>query len=189
MISYFQNKKNKGMTYIELIVVLGIFAAFSAVSIVNYRQFQSKIYIKTLANDIALKIVEAQKNSTSGKWNTGAPSDAWKPSYGLHFNLSSDNKSFKSFADLNQDKSYVIGELLDTFNVTKGNSISEIRIFPSDSTVNDLTLTFTRPSGGAYFVSGGSPLANVSYVQISITSPQGATNSIKLYSSGRIQLN
>ena len=57
--SYF-NKKikgNRGMTYVELIVVLGIFAVMLSISMFNYKRFQGKVDIKNLANDIALKLV------------------------------------------------------------------------------------------------------------------------------------
>ena len=47
------------MTYIELIVVLSIFAVMSSVVIFNYGLFQARIDIKNLASDIALKFVEA----------------------------------------------------------------------------------------------------------------------------------
>ncbi|KKQ07855.1 MAG: hypothetical protein US18_C0006G0001, partial [Parcubacteria group bacterium GW2011_GWB1_36_5] len=53
-------KKNRGMTYVELIVVLSIFAVMSSIVLFNYGEFQAKVDIKNLASDIALKIVEAQ---------------------------------------------------------------------------------------------------------------------------------
>ena len=55
------------MTYVELIVVLSIFSVMTSVVLFNYNEFQAKIDIKVLANDIALKIVEAQKSALSGK--------------------------------------------------------------------------------------------------------------------------
>ncbi len=85
----------KGMTYVELIVVLTIFSIMSAVVIFDYNSFQSRIVIKNLSNDIALKIGEAQKNAMSGKL---PPLDQqnflkengiidWRPSYGVYFNI------------------------------------------------------------------------------------------------------
>ena len=49
-------KTNRGMTYVELIVVLSIFAVLSSVAIFNYGSFQDKVDIKNLGSDIALKI-------------------------------------------------------------------------------------------------------------------------------------
>ena len=45
-------KKNAGMTYVELIVVLSIFAVLSSVAVFNYSEFQTKVDIKNLANDL-----------------------------------------------------------------------------------------------------------------------------------------
>ena len=48
------------MTYVELIVVLAIFAILSSVVMFNYGNFQAKVDIKNLGSDIALKIVRTQ---------------------------------------------------------------------------------------------------------------------------------
>ncbi len=199
------------MTYIELIVVLGIFVAFSAVSVANYRHFQSRITLKTLTSDIALKVVEAQKNAMSGKWNIGA-STTWKPSYGIYFDPASNTtfNSFVSFVDLSQNKKYMTngtadaGELLDTFTLKKGNTISELKVFYQNNITNPpkvittaLHVTFTRPDGGATMcsvdISSLCPPLDVTspidYLQITILSSEGVNSLIKLYSSGRIQLN
>ena len=61
---------NRGMTYVELIVVLSIFSIMTSVVLFNYGAFQAKVDIKNLASDIALKIVEAQKSALSGKLST-----------------------------------------------------------------------------------------------------------------------
>ena len=54
-------QKNRGMSYVELIVVLSIFAVLSSVILYNYGEFQAKVDIKNLASDIALQIVQSQK--------------------------------------------------------------------------------------------------------------------------------
>src|SRR3989344_6451778 len=83
----------RGMTYVELIVVLGIFGVISSVVMFNYGEFQDKVEIKNLASDIALKVVEAQKSAMSGKLPVNPPS-GWKPAYGVYFpSVSVDNKS------------------------------------------------------------------------------------------------
>ena len=73
------NKLNKGMTYVELIVVLSIFSIMTSIVLFNYNEFQAKVDIKVLANDIVLNIVEAQKVSfiweiayTNCQYNMGA---------------------------------------------------------------------------------------------------------------------
>jgi prepilin-type N-terminal cleavage/methylation domain-containing protein len=99
MVCYFFKKQkidNKGMTFVELIVVLGIFAAISSTVLFNYRDFSSNVALQNLAQDIALQIKRAQTDAVSGKLPTFSqggdqslnpalvPLD-WTPSYGLAF--------------------------------------------------------------------------------------------------------
>jgi prepilin-type N-terminal cleavage/methylation domain-containing protein len=109
----FKNKKSRsacrqaGMTYVELIVVLAIFSIMSGVVLFNYQDFNKKLEIKSLANDIALKVTEAQKSAMSGQLAPAkqqvvqGESDIvnWKPAYGLYFSTGVKNK-FIYFADL-----------------------------------------------------------------------------------------
>ena len=185
----------KGMTYVELIVVLSIFSIMTSVLLFNYNKFEAKVDIKILANDIASKIVEAQKSAISGKWNLNAPVN-WKPSYGIYFDLSSD-KNFVYFADLIQNNFYDFsicpgtGECQNNINITKGNYISQIdSYFGSTPTSinNPLSITFKRPDSSAIFYSNGF-LSGFDYIQITILSPQSVSSAIKIYPSGRIQIN
>ncbi len=199
----FNGTTSNGMTYVELIVVLSIFAVLSSVAIFNYGSFQAKVDIKNLANDIALKFVQAQRSSLNGLWNSSAAVD-WKPSYGVLFDTTTpaSQKQFIYFADLNSNGAYDISssELLNTINITKNNYISKIEKcsntactlpFPS-VTITSIATTFRRPDSGAQFLS--SPLSSLpftgsDYVRITIMSPKGLTAFVKLYPSGRVQIN
>lgn len=195
-------KPARGMTYVELIVVLGIFSIMLSISLFNYKKFQDKVTIKSLANDIALQVVEAQKYSVSGKWNSSATFD-WKPSYGVSFNTSTPTK-FVYFADLNNSStcsdpgciapSYSIGgEVIDVINITRGNSIpiSGLEVFGTGCpvTVTNLSIVFKRPNSDAIISSNPALSCSVSYVAVNITSPQSVNAKIKIYPSGRIQVN
>ena len=184
------------MTYVELIVVLSIFAIMSAAVLFNYGKFQAKVDIKNLANDIAQKIVQAQKDAMSGKWTTGADPN-WKPSYGVYFDLSNP-QNFVYFADLSNDTFFgdpvCSGECLDNIKITKGDYIAQLDSYlgtTPTSISNPLSITFTRPKSEAVFVNypSGSILNGFDYVQITITSPQLIKAYIKIYPSGRIQIN
>lgn len=199
-----KRQMNKGMSYVELIVVLSIFSALSAVSIFNYGGFQSKVDIKNLASDIALKIVEAQKASLSGQLPPLAQqlqiSPTWKPAYGVYFDMVTNN-NFIYFTDLDQSGDFNTldsgcsgnGECLDKITITKNNTISSIEVsYQNDSlthTLSDLNVSFSRPNSGAVLTSSGFSGATISLVQINILSPNGAVAAIKLYPSGRIQVN
>jgi len=204
-------KKNcnfqSGMTYVELIVVLSIFAVMTSVILFDYNKFQGKVDIKILANDVALKIVEAQKSALAGELplSTQIPISPWKPSYGVYFDLTSsgNNKNFIYFTDLDQlgdftdDGSFCslpssTGECLEKITITKNNFISQIDSYLgaiATPITNPLSITFKRPDASAIFKSNGLLLINLDYIQITISSPSNITAYIKIYPSGRIQIN
>ncbi len=201
------------MTYIEIIVVLSIFAVLSTVVMFNYGAFQSKIDIKNLASDIALKIVEAQKSSSSGKQplNIVTPAD-WKPSYGVYFNSTETppdtdgialNKKFIYFADVNPVDTAYTGattctiECLGKILIGKGNKISEITRCTGVNCPNPtapanilshVAISFSRTKSAPVFYSQAT-LTGFEYVRITVTSPKGNNAYIKIYNSGRIQVN
>ena len=202
--------RNRGMTYVELIVVFTIFSSLSAVVLFNYNAFQSRIDIKNLSNDIALKIADAQKSSISGRIPPGAQGTAYtsnptlKPSYGVYFNPSEDNEVFTFFTDLDQDSAYDTttcpgsGECLERISITKGNTIDAsspdypLSVFYTEDTtpypLADLTVLFVRPSATAIISSSTSFTSTVNYVQISVLSPKGAAATIRVYPSGKIEI-
>ncbi len=199
------------MTYVELIVVLSIFAIITGTVIFNYKDFQKKIDIKNLANDIALKIVEAQKNSTSGRlmlnktpWESPPLPLPWKPSYGLYFNPVDDgantgNQIFYYFTDLDQNKKYdqlygcPLSECIEKFQFTKGNFIQYIKIHKYNGDITDidttgLSLTFTRPDSTMSVKIDSGPISEVNYVEIRISSETGIHSDLYIYSSGRVEI-
>lgn len=201
-------KKNRGlpaqagMTYVEVIVVLSIFSIVSSVSIYSYGDFQAKVDIKNLASDVGQKIVEAQKSALSGllpplSKQALIPSlPLWKPSYGVYFNLT-DNKSFLYFVDADMgtlfDGTDCTGECVSKTSVTKGNYISRLDVFYQSAptvpvSVPNLTFSFTRPNSGASITGSPALGSNISYAQVTVASPKGATAAVKIYPSGRIEI-
>ena len=192
-------KRNKGMSYVEIIVVLSIFSVLSSVVIYNYSQFQAKVDIKSLASDIALKVIEAQNSALSGLLpQSGIPLN-WKPAYGVYFNIGSnpvtDNKSFVYFVDLDQDTffdgSACTLECLNKVSITAGNTISNLTVFYQNgqsASLNDLTVSFTRPNSGATIKSSTNFTSDISYVEIKVLSPKLPSATIRVYPSGRIQV-
>lgn len=95
----------RGMTFIELIVVLGIFGAIASTVLFNYRDFSENVNLKNLAQNIALQVKRAQTDAISGKLpqlsmnQGGGVPIGWKPSFGIAFNIEDtgsdvDNKRF-----------------------------------------------------------------------------------------------
>ncbi|OGI59393.1 hypothetical protein A2727_00485 [Candidatus Nomurabacteria bacterium RIFCSPHIGHO2_01_FULL_37_110] len=201
------HKLCRGMTYVELIVVLGIFSVIASIVLFNYGGFQAKVDIKNLASEFALKIVEAQKASLSGKLPPLAQqsqiNSTWKPSYGVYIDRVADNKSFIYFTDLNsptQNGIYNasscpgVGECLEKITITKNNSISSLDVFyqgdVTPHSLNDLTVIFSRPNSSAVIKSTQINITLIiSYVQITVLSPKSPIAKIKLYPSGRVQVN
>ncbi len=185
--------KNGGMTYVELIVVLSIFSIMSSIVMFNYDKFQQTVNIKVLASDMVLKIVEAQKSSMGGKWNTAAAPD-WKPSFGLYFNTAN-NQNFIYFADLNNNGLFedlgCTGECQSQIAITKGNYISRINLFGAGcpSAVNNLDIVYKRPEPTAIISSSPFVSCNLVYAEIVVSSPNSVTAKIDVYTSGRIQIN
>jgi len=189
------------MTYVELIVVLSIFAVMSTITIFNYGEFQARVDIKNLANDIALRIVEAQKAALSGQFpslsqQVGLPL-TWNPSYGVYLNPTSNNTSFVYFVDLNGNNLYegssCSGECVETINITRGNQISGLQVFylgnPNGQNLSNATVSFRRPNVSAIIRSSVALGPNISHLEITVVSPKSPQATIKLYASGRVQIN
>lgn len=98
------SNKNSGMTFIELIVVMGIFTAISATVLFNYRDFSDGVALQNLSQEIALQGKRAQTLASQGRRpvltidqinNTaGLLPDDWVSSYGIAFDVVEHPKSF-----------------------------------------------------------------------------------------------
>jgi len=199
--------RQAGMTYVELIVVMSIFAIVTGTVIFNYKDFQVKVDMKNLSNDIALKIFEAQKNALSGKLPSsvfGLPPN-WKPSYGVYFQyaLVPHGKVFYTFIDKDNSgwfdelfsENCPINECLEKYTINKDNFYDQdIAIYIVNSTPiflsseESLNIVFTRPDSKAVFMVDNAPVANADYVQLTLNSQSSIQSVIKVYASGRIQI-
>ncbi|HRH31321.1 MAG TPA: type II secretion system protein [Candidatus Paceibacterota bacterium] len=61
--------QQKGVTFIELVVVISIFSIIAGTLLVNFSRFGRNVTIQNLAQDIALQINEVQKEAISGRTN------------------------------------------------------------------------------------------------------------------------
>ena len=194
-------KLNRGMTIIELVVVLSIFAVLSMVTLFNSNNFQRKVDIRNLATDIASQIVQAQNSSLSGLFPTQFHPVNWKPAYGVFFAVQptqgADSKDFIYFTDTNSNNLFdniaCSGECINKYTITKGNYISSIDAFYTNSTtsnLSNLTIVFTRPNSSPVFhATTFNNGLTVSYVQITIIDATGKnTTKIQIYNSGRVQI-
>jgi len=99
-------KMSAGMTFIEVIVVLGIFTTIAATVLFNYRDFSDGVKLQNLSQEIALQGKRAQTLASQGRKPTltnaqlNRPNQElipfnWVSSYGLAFDLAkTGGKSF-----------------------------------------------------------------------------------------------
>lgn len=75
----------RGVTLIEMIVVIGIFGLVSSVLMFNYSDFSNNVSIRNLSQDIALNLRKAQTYATSVQSLPNGASTTDFPSYGISF--------------------------------------------------------------------------------------------------------
>lgn len=107
MKSITRNIYKKGMTFIELIVVVSIFSVVAGVVLFNYRNFDTNIKVQNLAQDIALFVRTTQSEATSGVLSgvfiPGASYElSTPPAYGIFFSSEAPNR-FDRFADFDPE--------------------------------------------------------------------------------------
>lgn len=207
---------SRGMTFIELVVVMSIFTIISSISLFQYKSFQESVDIKSFANDISLKISEAQVNSINGKLIDGIGSpDLWKPSYGLVFNTSLNNK-FVYYVNINNTNDYCdtfscnppynlpyhstfsSEEVIDVYNLNKGFYISDIRAVsqnietycsPTGVSITNVDFAFRRPNATTiFYVDPPFTCSSLRYINVVLSSPNGKTSTIRVHATGQIQL-
>jgi type II secretory pathway pseudopilin PulG len=206
MNQYFKkNKYNKGISMVELIVVISIFLILTSITIFNYGQFRSSISLQNLADDIALVIRKAQSYSTGvqqGEVSQGVGS------FGVHFtaddsqvgasNYYGSNKLFVLFQDISRNQAYnYVGqnscgtptsgnECLEAFRIKSNDIINKISYRGQDgeldfTKINLLYIVFERPNTEPKFYKQVSlsntnkELLNTSYVKIYISSSSEPT--------------
>jgi Tfp pilus assembly protein FimT len=184
---------NAGFTYVELIVVLGIFAVMTSVVIFDYNKFEDQVNIKVLANDIASRIAEAQNSAVSGLNPNGIFISPTKPAYGIYFDTTNTTTSenFTHFADLNNAGYYESSSdsILDNTAITNGNFIKSVAVTGTGCpAITNLSIVFKRPDSSALITSTPALTCTVTYAQIEISSLSGLTSCIQVYPSGRIQI-
>ncbi len=164
-----QTPFSSGFTLVEIVFVIAIFAIMSSVVLFQFNSFSARTEQENLAQDIALRIVEAQKSAISGLSSATllGTSDTVAPSYGVNFSsdgASGDNKQFIYFSDLNHNSYYddatITGcgtpghECLSVTKINSGDYVSKIcyRVrgvgwgsSPTTCGAASANIVFTRP--------------------------------------------
>lgn len=208
------HKNMQGVTFIELIVVIGIFGIIAGIILFKYGDFTQNINLQNLTHTIALQVKKAQIAGSSGKFDqsfTGNPSispSIYKPTYGIYFEqgTGSTPASFTYFVDkpgvgptyLNDFYFDAGTEVLDTIAFQNGFTIAAIcynnpggGISAPGCGYSSVALTFTRPDLSASFsIPGNSAYPTVAPstiddIEIFITGPGGLSpKKLIIYRSG-----
>lgn len=99
---------NLGMTSLELIVVICIFAIIASTLLFRYSTFTNSVALENLAQEVALQVKQAQTSAISGAYPKlnqagtlqGPPDSTWRPTYGVYFDKNTP-KQFVFFFDRN----------------------------------------------------------------------------------------
>ena len=182
-----------GMTFIELVVVMSIFAIISGIALFNFGSFSDSIALQNLAQDIALEIKQAQSDAITGR-NTGiftgtCGAAPCRPAYGVYFETSNPNQ-FISFADVYNNGIFLSGNPIQdptTTTITKGNVVSDLCAGDKITcqTASSLEISFVRPFPNAVIFS---PIGPAVYAEITIESPKGLKRVISVNSLGQISV-
>lgn len=215
--NFFKNKKynlSRGMTYVELIVVLAIFGTMSSILLFRYGDFDKQISLQNTAQDIALQIITAQKSAIAGKIpNTGEAGSTvinnpvnpnydpglplWKPAYGMFFSIS-DPSNFVYLIDGYNDYAFTFFDINDPTKVIKktsidkNNKILSICTFEDqnsspDCSTNTLNIYFKRPNSSAVIFDD--QFITKFKAEITISDSEGRLKKvINVYSSGKVEI-
>lgn len=194
---FIKNKYNRGMTLVELIVVLAIFMIILGITIFDYSGFKSSVSIQNLADDIALSIRKSQSFAIGSRslLNGGSVSNG----YGVHFMTTANqgnpllgsNKSFIIFSDMDDGKDYDnksgVGYICGNSSPNTQNDCLEIITIKSIAKITDIKVdgssidsgssvdvVFRRPNPDALFCykksSGSSCIDTISSITITVSS-------------------
>lgn len=167
MFKFFKKNNNQsGMTFIEIVVVLGIFATLSATVLFNYRDFSNGVRLQNLAQEIALQGKRAQTLASQGRrpmltdaQNTINPIPLdWVSSYGLAFRPDQNPNSFIFYfnkfdpeEEISANRELYFYDFVDgSYTPSCGSeaeSECEDEIFINDSSVIDLICINSEPVG------------------------------------------
>lgn len=191
--------RNRGLTLVELLVVISIFLVISGVTIFEYGNFRSNVSLQNLTDDIALAIRKAQSFAIGARAVKVSGTPDFDNSFGVHFSINSlgtvmngSNKSFLMFSvpPSASSKKYeysgsadcgdISNDCIELFKINTADYIKEIIVDNSNKTSTtdpegSLDIVFTRPDPRAYFcyrTTLGSSCQNASSVGIKISNGQ-----------------
>lgn len=180
----------RGFTLIEMVVVVGILALISAVTLSNQGRFGERILLRNLAYDVALTFHEAQVYGISARrlGNT-----AFASGHGIAITMSTPNMMTR-FSDANNNNIYDTPsvELAGTYQFSRSYRIETIcgeTASGEECGLTELYAVFRRPEPDAIIYGhNGVSLGQYSGARIVIVSPREDRVEVLVESSGQISV-
>jgi type II secretory pathway pseudopilin PulG len=195
----------RGLTFIELIVVLSIVGAISGTVLFQFSSFTSNVTLQNLAQDIALIIKKAQTNAISGSLTSGFIAGQ-APSYGVNFDTTSGNQNkFNYFRDIGtvgvspdgilngncNNPGGAGNECLGVTTIQSSDTIVSLCDGGGKCTYKNLSVTFSRPFPDPTFRTKSNGVAaalTTGGAQIVIQSAKGLKKTIIIWPIGQISV-
>jgi prepilin-type N-terminal cleavage/methylation domain-containing protein len=183
-------KKEGGFTLIEMLVSIGIFVMVTTIAVYNHGRFNSSVLLTNLAYEIALSVRQAQFYGITVK----APSSStlFDSGFGVHFVSNATN--YILFEDKTSvNNFYDSGEMLETFNIKKGNKIGKICLTLTSGGTVDCSLTsvdisFIRPNPDSVIKSPEDPFNAYYKAEVCVQSAQATFRKIIVDVPGQISV-
>jgi Tfp pilus assembly protein FimT len=201
-------RDGRGFTVIELLVSIGIILAIVSVVITSQNTYTDDASLLNLADEISLRIAQAQAYGTGVRELTPGSSN-FAISYGLVFSLRDSVTEYISFADRNGNNRYdnswscPVGgtsECLEKVTISGANFLEDLcslKINPSDNKCRvdrvdisfkrpntDAQLLFLRRNGSTFNVGAG----KIKGAKMIFKGPEGSTRSVIIYETGQISV-
>lgn len=102
----------RGMTFLELMVVIAIFGMIAGVVLFNFKDFTGGISLQNTAQEIALRITQAQRYAISGnvaRSTLSTTGNEVRPTFGVYFDSLDGSHSGVSFdSAITPDKQFIL---------------------------------------------------------------------------------
>jgi len=198
-----------GLSIVEMIVVVAIFAVVASVLFFNFSDFNTNVSIRNLSQEVALMVRKSQVYATGVHTvdGTAISSDTFA-SYGISFSAKTsstgylaNNKRFVLFTDAvsggTANRRYdttgtcgtpaVGNECVEAFGITSGEIISSLCTESGCSSTNVVNVIFKRPSPDAIIcIDTGGTCVPKSFLKVVLRSVRGVERSVTIWNTGQI---
>lgn len=187
---FYKNKNTKnysrGVTLIEMMVVLAIFGILLSIVVFNYNKFTDDTVLTNMAYEVALSVREAQLFGTAVKGQTRE----FDNPVGLYFTPNSD--SYVLFIDNNNDLKFNFPDTTyNTLTLLRKITISGLEISSSGScggSLSSAVILFKRPDVEPYVGDNSSVAEKYKKLQIQLITKGGKSKYVIINEVGSIEV-